>query len=226
MNNHLIITILIFLIGNIYITKAQTTNFEDEIQHPDYPFMETNFVKEYEPVLKNWLDFYVINLSKFRLKEVTKIDLSKPDDALSIYYEKFNPELCEKYTPELRDYSPNKERYIDMFERRSIFEKKADGKWHYEGSDDCQEIRFIDCANKLNKMISFRGISSIADAAFWVNDTVFCIVSFEDDEKYYINVYNLNDHTETLYYYLNKSDKNIPESYFIYNLKMRGIIVD
>ena len=189
------------------------------------PAIESDVVTGFDSVITAWTDFYQIQLSDFRLEGKLSVDLSIPDDASSLYYMEFDSLMCRENIPNLRDYSPDKSCYTDLLER-SIIEKKEDGFWHYEGSDDCQEIRFVDCEKQLNKMISFRGMSSIADAIFWKDNDTFCIVSFESDECFRICIYDLKAKTETDYCYYPPEPLNVDRYYFLYNLQSKGVVTE
>lgn len=198
----------------------------DSLRFLQLPPIEKFIVAEYTPVLGNWLDYYGLKLSDFRLESTSDIDFTTDKDELSQFYKSDDMSLCTKPNLQFADYSPDHTRYIDIFSR-SIFEEDTNGKWQYLGSDDCQEIRYIDCTKKINKMLSFRGMSSISDAVFWKNNDVFCVVSFELNDRFHICIYDIPGNKEfDLLLYVGENHPKYSDSYFTHNLELRGFTVD
>lgn len=148
-----------------------------------------------QPVLNKWLNFYGIDIRQFHLVSqdtlITKLFL-KPDDTASLFYEPFDPKKQGKYTPQSRDYSPNHKRYINVLKASYVYQDEKDGKWVYHGSDDTQQLRFVDVDRKLDIFMYQTG-TNFVDAAFWKNNDCFIIAMYDCwDESYRLTIYDLS----------------------------------
>jgi len=203
-------------------------SIKDSIEYFSKFIIHKDEVLALEPALKKWLNYHQIKLSDFRLIDIQSINPQyylTSEDTLSLYYREYDENFEGIYTPESRDYSPDGKRYLNVLETTMVYKNEDDGKWYYEGSDDCQEIRLIDTERKTDRMFLFTGTSFI-DGAFWKNKDCFILVMYRNENYgggFQIFVYDLQNGRKTNYR-LRAPSKNT--DYLQYDMKTRGIIVD
>jgi len=222
--------------NEILLDSASGNSIIDNMELPlteqgDIPYDEqkqitADLAKKIQPVINKWLKYYAVDINNFLLVNSHDIELNKVDTLNpSIYGHHFSNE-DDIYDPLIFDYSPDKTKYIDLLGTTGVF-KEEDGKYYYMGSDDCQEIRLYDRKKRFNIMFSFKGISSFADAAFWVNNDMFILVGYNlynDPGQYYMEVYNIRDNRYEGYILPEKLSKEV--SFGIEDMKRRKIIIN
>ena len=124
--------------------------------------------------LSRWMDFYELTISDFKFD--SSYTFSLEDDPGSAYKREFGEEELS-YEPMLNHYSPNKRKYIELLPAKGVYKEQ---KQYYFGlGDDCEEIYYVDLDNKKATMILWTGSSHSTEDAFWLNDSIFILVSKE-----------------------------------------------
>lgn len=189
--------------------------------------IDDSLVNKIKPIIEDWLEYYQLNISDFRLSEKSELNMDSLNERSSPYYAAFS-KADDVYIPQLHDYSPDKTLYIDLLSTTGVALGR-DKKYHFAGSDDCQQIRLYNRKDRINVMISFRGISNFADAAFWIDNNMFVLVGYNAYEElgvYTVEVYNLLDKTCNTYTFP-KELLSKETSYIVdVNMKKRGVIID
>lgn len=144
-----------------------------------------------EPVIRTWLDFYGIDLSRARKAgESTGRCFNCPSDpAEDIYYSDFGPKDDSPSLVQV-SYSPDRQRYVDML----IEIEMRDGVPHDTGMYDVdQAVRLVDRREKINNLLVFNGSSDRIQDAFWKGNDVFVTVGFSryDVVMFHIVVYDI-----------------------------------
>ena len=175
----------------------------------------------FRSVVAKWLDFYKIDLSKFKFASQNPCDLSELPDTASIYYREFTDEYDSPNRIEV-DYSPNKQFYISL----GIMYIQEDDKLYNIGWDDCQEIYFTNRKLKYNNLLLWFGTSMFAEAAFWKDNNTFMVVGYSmlHVETLFIYMYNMKEGTLKEYNLLIEEGKH--SGYMNVNMKERGIITE
>lgn len=173
-----------------------------------------------------WLKYYKLNIHSFIFYDQKNVDLEHHKNDTTFYSWDF-VENDDIYEPQLHDYSPDKNKYMNLFSSMGV-NLEDDGKYHYSGSDDSQSLFLFDRLNKWAVMFSFRGISNFADAIFWIENDTFIVAGYNSsnylDEYFLIEIYSLKENICESYILKEKLIKQ--ESYEIYDMKVRGIIID
>ncbi len=204
--------------------EENRANFvQDSLTYLTEPFITATEVAELKPVLKEWLNFFGLDLAQFRLAYTNSLSAEyylTSDDTLSPYYWKFEDDFHGKYTPQSRDYSPNKRRYINLLETTYVYQED-DGKWYYGGSDDCQEIRLVDLDRRSDRMFLFTG-TQFRDGVFWKNNDCFILTAYTYNNEYELAIYDLKNEQQKVYRLKALSPE---KSYLEYTMRKRGITI-
>lgn len=229
MKKYLLNIILLFALFSInYSTaKAQPLGLAwQDVETKNYIDKDKKLANQLKPVLKKWLDFYNLDINKFRLEQ--QGEASSPEelaisvDTTSIYHKPFDKESDDIYEPVLYDYSPNKRFYLNVRETALVY-RDENNIWRYDGGDDCLEVYLTDRTKGNKALVLWLGSSAFAESAFWLDDDTFIIVGYEyyDDPKRFIFLrgkINKNFYTDM--------DEIPPGSdYFVHDLKSRGVII-
>ena len=177
-----------------------------------------------EHAIKNWLQFYHLNILDFTIRDIDKTytQNTKNDSGSSLYYLPFNPKKHDIYVPQLHDYSPNKQKYLNLLQTSGVYRNNG-GKYQYMGGDDSQEIYLIDRKNKTSELVLWMGASEFVEAIFWLDNDTFIAVgrNSHSEQKYFIKILGQQNG-----YYEYTATVPFPEhNYFIENIKSRGVIV-
>ena len=191
-----------------------------KIVEPEPPSIDTKVANKIKPVINKWLKYYNLDIYTFRgvLVDVSSYPPVEPDTA-SIHYRGYDETIDNVYNPILYDYSPNKQKYLNIRETSGVYRNKEDGKYYYEGGDDCQEIYLTDRKNKTDDMVLWMGSSEFAEAVFWLDNDTYIITGYNMQE-YFIRVCN----SKYSGYYTCHMNKRFDITYFYYDVKQRGII--
>ena len=148
------------------------------------------------PVIKKWTDFYNIDFAQARLtSDVRSFDC---------------PPYCREFTPKCDtdkridvDYSPDKQRYVDLGISDGTYYNEEDKKYYFTGWDDCQEIYLTDRKQKHQNMIIWLGVSSLAEAVFWKSNDIFMVVGYDlnynDILLRFVYVFDIKKQTKNRY---------------------------
>ncbi|WP_163273052.1 hypothetical protein [Dysgonomonas sp. 511] len=187
---------------------------------PELPLIDKKNADKIKSAISKWLKYYKLDIYAFRgvLVDVSSYPSVEPDTA-SIHYRGYDEAIDNVYNPILYDYSPNRQKYLNIRETSGVFRNKEDGKYYYEGGDDCQEIYLTDRKDKTDNMVLWMGASEFAEAAFWLDNDTYIITGYNMQE-YFIRVCNSKYNGYYTYYLDNRPDI----TYFDYDIKQRGII--
>jgi len=136
------------------------------------------------PVIKKWTDFYDIDFAQARLVNRNEnICFNCPPDTSNLYYREFT----KKHDTSKRidvDYSPDKQRYVDLGISGGTYYNEDDKKYYFIGWDDCQEIYLVDRKQKFQDMILWFGSAYLAEAVFWKSNDTFMVVGYNQNYSY------------------------------------------
>ena len=191
------------------------------------PIVSTEEVERFAPIIKKWTDFYEIDFAQARLVDVYSICINCPGD---LDYETevlIGLAFGEEEDTDKRidvDYSPDKQRYVDLDMFWGYEEKN--GKYDFTGWDDCQNIYFIDRKLKFKNRILQLGADSRADAVFYYSNDIFMIGGYSDDHYNFVYIFDIAKHTCS--YYQIVTDKVIDYTEYTNKVywKEKGIIVN
>lgn len=188
-----------------------------------------------EPHLKDWLQFYHLNLLDFYLTrdEIQNIAINRiltndsvfgsddEDTEQGIHARKFESSRDDVYIPQLYDYSPSKLKYLNLLETSGVY--RDNGKFYYDGGGDCQEIYLTDRHNKTTKLVIWAGSTSFVEAIFWLDENTFIAVGNKDLNIHYLQIFSY--YKEVGYYEYKRKVDLSGMNYFLKNLKTRGVII-
>jgi hypothetical protein len=213
-------------VPNLDIGKEVLAELRSVFKEPDpeKPLIDRTFAGKIKPTINKWLRFYNLDIYNFRGEPIVQDAVPDPmyeRDTASIYYREYSHEH-NVYNPMLYDYSPNKQKYLNVRETSYVY-KDDDGKYYYYGGDDCQEIYLTDRRNKTKDLVLWLGSWSFAEAAFWLDNNTYIIVG-----RNHYNDFSLFIHIRGKYLrdYEYKLEQEPDEYYFRYDLKQRGVITD
>ncbi|MDR2955797.1 MAG: hypothetical protein LBV43_12020 [Prevotella sp.] len=188
--------------------------------------IDSELAGKIKPVIGKWLEYYHLDINEFSLSDKKKLNLEQlKNDTTYPYYGKFEKK-DDVYIPALHDYSPDKKKYINLLAASNV-SLESDGKYHYTGSDDNQQLGLFNLEEKSYVMFSFRGINEFVDAVFWIDNDTFVLVGYNTLEApgyYYLEMYDLKKDSCEKYILRKEYDKE--ESYGIADMKAREIIVE
>jgi len=189
-----------------------------DVMKRDTTYIGIDTACKIEPFLKDWLDFYKLNISCFKLQN-SYCGLLE-NDSTSIYFRKYTSD-DDIYDPQLYDYSPDKIRYLNLITTSGAY-REEDGKCYYFGGDDCQEIYLIDRNKKEKNMIVWKGAGGFCEDVFWIDNNIFAIVGKEYNKPEII-LFDLSTHSYNHYINESKIDDTSPSYFFEVNLRERSI---
>lgn len=216
------------IIASAFVKLTEKYKISDIDIYPcNGEYMSAELAKKIKPSIAKWLEYYKLNISDFVYEGEKVLHLDElRKDKTNPYYGEFQKE-DDMYDPVLNDYSPDKTKYVNLMSSLYVG-LEEDGKYHFKGSDDSHQLGLFDRKNKSFVMVSFRGFSYFADAVFWVDNNTFVVTGYNslfEVGYYYMEVYDLKKDT-CRYYLLRKEYDRAGDSYGIYNMKSRGVIID
>lgn len=144
------------------------------------PLIDEQDIALLQPFIKQWLDFYHLDLRQARIIDSDTIHLDrKPDKEIVSYIGEYD--LCshweknEDYNYYCFFYAPNKARYINYGYDCSF----DNGKFELL-RDVEQPVVFVDKKKKLLIQILYLGVSSAAQDVFWIDNDRFVIVGYNN----------------------------------------------
>jgi hypothetical protein len=211
------------------VSEKEALNALDTVVSPEMEYIDGKLAEKIKPAIDDWLKYYALDISDFRTKQVSSLDIEKlkSDTAYSYHNYIGFTKGRNVYNPRFYDYSPDKSRYVNLLEASSVF-LAEDGKYHFGGSDDNQGISLFNRKDKSAVLVSYRGYSDSADAVFWIDDRMFVIVgyaAYNDPGEFTMEVFDMEQNTKSKYILsrVRKTDK----SYLMaVNMKNRNVIID
>ena len=144
------------------------------------PWIDEPDIALLQPFIKQWLDFYQLDLHQARVISSGEMPLDrKPDKGIVSYIGEYD--LCshweknEDYNYYCFFYAPNKARYINYGYDCSF----DNGKFELL-RDVEQPVVFVDKKKKLLIQILYLGVSSAAQDVFWIDNDRFVIVGYNN----------------------------------------------
>ncbi|NDV68190.1 hypothetical protein [Dysgonomonas sp. 25] len=186
----------------------------------DTIYIDKKTISALLPKIKDWLDYYNLDIRKF-----------KPDGSSGIYIPQEYEEsiFCAQlpasdlmYKPKLREYSPDKNYCIPLYEFIAQYDEETG--LYYGGWDDSQSVWLYDKSKKLGSVIQFNGVGSITEAAYWLDNNTFVLLGYEcvDNYKFTLRLCNLQTE-DAVHYSLEKEQPEEGKSYYTFVLAKRGI---
>ena len=186
------------------------------------PLIDEQDIALLQPFIKQWLDFYHIDLHEARLTRTeAHVPINAGQDKESLYYHPF--EAADDVGDDLCNlYSPDKMRYVNEYKGCEI----SDGELSFN-MDDSQNINLTDRRLRHHTMILFLGSLEVSHDVFWKDNDVFAIVGYSEAtlNEYYIYLFDIknslvkryaildNGYTPTTYYPSNTIKKAIAKGY-------------
>jgi len=175
---------------------------EKQSEREFYPLVSAAEVAMIAPVIKKWADFYGIDFAQARLVSKDSVCFNCSPDMTSIYYREFTKK-CDTDKRIDVDYSPDKQRYVDLGISVGTYYNEEDKKYYFIGWDDCQEIYLIDRKQKHQNLIIWLGVSSLAEAVFWKSNDVFMVVGYDknysDENLHFVYVFDIKNNIQYRY---------------------------
>ena len=139
--------------------------------------------RDYSGIIKEWLDFYNINIDLFELVSQGSLQaISIPFDVDRFDFED------DIYLP-LCKYSPDSSAILDFTSYHMLLEKNENGELVSLGNEVDTEVSISDIKAGIWMRILFLGSSYLIEDGFWVSNTEVVIVGQEliwqkDEEEY------------------------------------------
>ena len=186
------------------------------------PLIDEQDIALLQPFIKQWLDFYQLDLHQARLTRTEEhAPINAGENKESLYYHPF--EAADDVGDDLCNlYSPDKMRYVNEYKGCEI----SDGKLSFN-MDDSQNINLTDRRLRHHTMILFLGSLEVSHDVFWKDNDIFSIVGYSEATlgEYYIHLFDIknslvkryeildNGYTPTTYYPSNTIKKAIAKGY-------------
>ena len=175
-------------------------------------FIDTTLVNQLKPILKDWLTFYSIDLSKFTPTDTLSVDWKGLKKNTFIYYKKFTP-AEEKYMPGLRSYSPDRKRFIDLIEDSKDVEVNPSQRWVFETPHSEQRVYLYNRIDSTSMLLSIKNKMNLVDNTYWIDNDRFVLAGVDrriNNEMFYLELYRVHEADITL---LCLPDSTIPEKH-------------
>lgn len=212
-------------------TVRDSIRWEREKEQTKEKFNQLQLITQEEveyiaPVIKEWTDYFQIDLAQARFIKTRTPCFNCPPDTANPYYWDFAP---EDNSPSLiqMSYSPNKQLYVDMI----IAIDTIDGNYYDLGEYDIdQAVYLVDRRQRHKNLLFFNGSSTGVNDTFWKNNNVFITVGttimYKNLNKYLIHVFDIKKRTIREYEVLTDKHPDIDFGSYHGNkyLKERGII--
>lgn len=155
--------------------KREAEHLQDFYENP---LINEQDIALLQPFIKQWLDFYHLDLRQARMIGSHEMPLDrKPDKETVLYIGEYN--ICshwennKDYNYYCFFYAPNKTRYINYGYDCSFDNEKFELLRDVE-----QPVVFVDKKKKLLIQILYLGISSAAQDVFWIDNDRFVLVGY------------------------------------------------
>ena len=155
--------------------KREAEHLQDFYENP---LIDEQDMALLQPFIKQWLDFYHLDLRQARMIGSHEMPLDrKPDKETVLYIGEYN--ICshwennKDYNYYCFFYAPNKTRYINYGYDCSFDNEKFELLRDVE-----QPVVFVDKKKKLLIQILYLGISSAAQDVFWIDNDRFVLVGY------------------------------------------------
>lgn len=208
--------------------SERVSGIEDTVASSVIEYIDADLAEKIKPAIGDWLKHYNLNISDFQKgsESPMDIDVLKNDTTYPYYrYMEFTKER-DVYAPQFYDYSPDKNMYLNILEATFVY-LAEDGKYHYAGSDDSQGITLFNRKDKSAVLVTYRGYSDSADAAFWVDNQMFIITGYaaaNDPGEFTLEIYDLKQKTKIRY--ILPKEYTAESSYLMTDMKKRKVIID
>lgn len=178
--------------------ESRQEELRDSLKYAREPLIHADEAAHYNKALKEWADYYGVEIAQFRLSGESSFDpeefLTIDDDQENLFYcGRFDAgdDYYDCYIPQLNDYSPNKRRYVNVLEATVVYQDEEDGKWYFNGSDDSQSLCFVDRDRRIIKYLFNTGTAFI-DGAFWPDNDCFVLAHYSThSDEYCLYAYDL-----------------------------------
>lgn len=168
-----------------------------------------------EPVIRDWLQFYHLDISKFYLGK--KGSWLFYQDYPS-YARDFDAKNDDVYIPQKYDYSPSKQKYLDY----KLIDKLGN-QYVFAGHEDSEELYLVDRKQKTKKIIQWFGSAQMTEATFWLDEEHFIIVGLVLPNSYFI--YTLGPKNQLVTYYYESTPEQFKTGYETRFLQAKGVII-
>ena len=186
------------------------------------PLIDEQDIALLQPFIKQWLDFYQLDLHQARLTHTEEhVPINAGENKESLYYHPF--EAADDVGDDLCNlYSPDKMRYVNEYKGCEV----SNGELSFN-MDDSQNINLTDRRLRHHTMILFLGSLKVSHDVFWKDNDVFAIVGYSEAtlSEYYIYLFDIknslvkryaildNGYMPTTYYPSNTIKKAIAKGY-------------
>lgn len=189
---------------------------------------KSEVLKEVKGILVDWLDFYGldikdfesdISVNEFMSEDIKSIDAINEECFSVVTFLKEDLE----YKPLLREYSPNKQYYIPIYEHMTYYDE--DSKQYYVGFDDSQNVWLYNTKTELAYLIQFFGVGSIAEGAYWLDNDRMILVGKSYDEGTHCFFYLFDFKKMQRSYFYNGKDVGDKKAFYKHVLEQKGLNV-
>lgn len=228
MKRHIFSLLLLVSIFTFSCKEKNKAEFACD-EESEYPLIEDSVAGRVQWAISNWLEYYKINIHKFKLVSSEEINIPHLKANAKSYFRKYTPR-DDAFLPEVRDYSPDNRYYLNLLEAANV-KLDYNGNWcMMDDAFDSQYVFLFDKQDSTLMLVAMHDPDNYSDAVFWVDNTTFVIsgrrfLRKADNNRFYFNIYSLEDGVKDSYCLKDSSLMNDKNSYFKQvNLKKRGVI--
>lgn len=198
--------------------------FELKGQQTDEKIMSKDLMEKLNLTLSDWFHFYNVEISDFTFHGLTDWEITDDIKSLDEVNEEsfFVAKLSEndlEYKPLLREYSPDKQYYLPLYEH-IVYHDEENGLYYAE-FDDSQNVWLCNTKTKLGYMIQFWGVGGIAECAYWLTNSCFVVVSKDYSEGLSFCIYDLDSMQKS--YFSSSKSIDFSKLFYKYVLNKRGL---
>jgi len=221
----IVVSVLLLIIFSIVGTRESKAS---TIVHLKGENPKSEILKDVENILADWLNFYGLDIKDFESdmsvngfmsEDIESIDAVNEE---SFFVVKLSGEDLE-YKPLLREYSPDKQYYIPIYEHITHYDEES--KQYYLGFDDSQNVWLYNTKTELAYMIQFFGVGSIAEGAYWLDNDRMILVGKSYDEDTHCFFYLFDFKKMQRSYFYNNKDVGDKKTFYKHVLEQRGLNV-
>lgn len=157
-------------------------------------YIDPSLAKQLQPIIKDWLDYYLIGINKFTPTDTLSIDWTDLKKNTFIYFKKFTPD-DEKYMPGLRSYSPDRNRFVDLIEgTKDVSDEIAIST--IESPHIEQHIYLYNRIDSTSMLLSIKGKVNMIDNSYWIDNDSFILTGVDRRRKqsmFYLELYSIDE---------------------------------
>ena len=190
---------------------------EDNI---DYSPVSDEEIALIAPVIKKWTDYVGVDFSQANfVSSESKCLNCKPDKGSQFYWAFSENDDSDNFRD--FDYSPNKQRYIDL-----IYSYERNGNYYWQTWQGVEAIYLTDRAKRTKNAILYTdNLKGMPDAVFWKSNDIFIIVGCEnytpEKTSFQVYVYVFDIAAQTVNYYEIAKELKLEDIYYLEEVTLK-----